>query len=222
MSRSLPTAPQLYLLTPDGAPTTTLLQSCESALGAGAGWLQYRDKSNDHSRRAEQATALRVLTRHHGAVLIINDDVQLARACDADGVHLGEHDDDPAAARALLGAAAIIGVSCYDQFPRARTAAAAGASYLAFGAFFPSATKPATRRARPEILTAAGTLGLPLCAIGGIEAANAAPLVSAGADLIAVVNAVFAAPDPAQATGDLLEAMSRGWALRNATRQMPH
>jgi thiamine-phosphate pyrophosphorylase len=215
-------APTLYLVTPDGWPTAKLLPHCEQALAAGARWIQYRDKSVDPQRRIEQAKALLQLVRRQQAKLIINDDVELALACGADGVHLGEHDTELSPARQRLGPTAIIGVSCYDQLHRARTAAVAGASYLAFGAFFPSSTKPTARHADITLLAAARRLNLPLCAIGGITAARAQDLVQAGADIIAVVSAVFDDTDPAQATERFVKAMARGWALRNTTRQIAH
>jgi thiamine-phosphate pyrophosphorylase len=114
----------------------------------------------------------------------------------AAGVHLGEDDGDIAAARALLGAKAIIGVSCYDDAGRARAAAAAGADYLAFGAFFASSTKPGARHARPGLLRQTASLDLPRVAIGGITPDNAPALIAAGADLVAVISGVFDAPDP--------------------------
>ena len=126
---------------------------------------------------------------------IVNDDVRLAREVGADGVHLGEHDGDIAAARVLLGDDAIIGVSCYDDLQRARDAATAGADYIAFGAFFPSSTKPNARRASPDLLRNSATFGLPRVAIGGIAPDNARSLVAAGADLVAVISGVFDAPD---------------------------
>ena len=109
-------------------------------------------------------------------------------------VHLGEHDGDVAAARALLGARAIIGVSCYDDLGRARRLAREGADYLAFGAFFPSSTKPAARHADVALLRQARSLGLPLVAIGGITVDNAAPLVEAGANFLAVSAGVWEHP----------------------------
>jgi thiamine-phosphate pyrophosphorylase len=128
--------------------------------------------------------------------LIINDDVELAVHCGAAGVHLGRDDADLATARARLGTGAIIGVSCYADLERAREAAAAGADYLAFGRFFPSQTKPEAVPADPALLAAARReLDLPLCAIGGITPANAAPLLEAGADLLAVIQGLFGQPD---------------------------
>lgn len=157
--------------------------------------LQYRDKTRDPDRRLRDACALAAVCREFAAPLIINDDVELARASGAAGVHLGEDDADVADARAVLGTDAIIGVSCYDSLQRARDAAAAGANYLAFGAFFPSPTKPAARRATPELLRGARAFGLPLVAIGGIIAENGGSLIAAGADYLAVISGVFGASD---------------------------
>jgi len=147
-------------------------------------------------RRRSEAAALAALCARYGAPLIINDDVELAAVIGAAGVHLGEHDGDLARARARLGNGAIIGVSCYDSLERARELAAAGADYLAFGAFFVSPTKPQARRAAPGLLDAAAALGKPLVAIGGITPDNARPLIEAGADFIAVVAGVFGDANP--------------------------
>ena len=128
--------------------------------------------------------------------LIINDDAALAVATGADGVHLGEHDGAFATARALLGVGAIIGVSCYDDAVRARNAVALGADYVAFGAFFPSPTKPRARRAPIDLLRGSRAPGLLQVAIGGITPDNAPALIAAGADLVAVISGVFDSPDP--------------------------
>jgi thiamine-phosphate pyrophosphorylase len=158
--------------------------------------VQYRNKSVDAAARRKQAEALMHLCRRASVPLIVNDDLALTQAIDAEGVHLGEHDGDIAAARALLGPQALIGASCYDDLNRAHAAAAAGASYLAFGAFFPSSTKPNARRATLELLRDSAALGLPRVAIGGITPDNARSLVEAGADLLAVISGVFDAADP--------------------------
>lgn len=185
----------LYLITPDEPDTTRLLDRVGAVLGHTT-WLQYRNKSANHALRARQAAALRTACMDVGVPLIINDDPALARECGADGVHLGEDDGDIAAARAALGDAAIIGVSCYDDAARAARMAAAGADYLAFGAFFPTSSKRTTRRATVGLLGQAAAFGLPRVAIGGIRADNAPALVAAGADLLAVIGGVFDAPDP--------------------------
>jgi thiamine-phosphate pyrophosphorylase len=187
----------LYAIT-DG-PRPDLLAAVEGALSGGAAILQYRDKSGDRERRHAEAADLLAVCRRFGVPLIINDDVELAAAIGADGVHLGERDGDIGAARTRLGAAAIIGVSCYDSLDRARQLAAAGADYLAFGAFFPSPTKPQARRAHAGLLRDAKSLGMPLVAIGGITPDNAQPLIEAGANFVAAISGVFAASDPSAA-----------------------
>jgi thiamine-phosphate pyrophosphorylase len=195
---SQPLLPGLYLITPDEPGADRLLARVAPLLPFAA-CLQYRNKRVDAELRERQARDLRALCRDAGVPLIINDDAALAARIGADGVHLGEHDGDIAVARGLLGDAAIIGMSCYDELTRAEIAASAGADYLAFGAFFPSPTKPHARRAAPALLQSAAGLGLPLVAIGGITPDNARPLIAAGADLIAVISGVFDAPDPVAA-----------------------
>lgn len=183
----------LYAIT-DG-PRADLLSAARAALEGGATMLQYRDKTHDAARRSCEACALATICGEFEVPLIVNDDVELALACGATGVHLGEDDHGIAEARAGLGGDAIIGVSCYDSLQRAREAAAAGADYLAFGAFFPSTTKPGARRAKPDLLRNARKFGLPLVAIGGITAENGRSLIEAGADFLAVVSGVFGATD---------------------------
>ncbi len=185
----------LYLITPDEPDTGRLLARVDAVLDHAA-LLQYRNKSADAALRRAQAAALYALCAARGVRLIVNDDTALALAIGADGVHLGEDDGDLHAARVALGADALIGVSCYNDPGRARTAAAAGADYVAFGAFFPSITKPNARRATFDLLNDSAGLGLPRVAIGGITPDNARSVVAAGADLIAVVSGVFDAPDP--------------------------
>lgn len=183
----------LYAIT-DG-PRDDLVAVAQAALEGGAVMLQYRDKTCDGERRLHEARTLAALCKAFAAPLIINDDVALAHACGAHGVHLGEDDAAIADARAALGGKAIIGISCYDSLQRARDAAAAGADYLAFGAFFPTTTKTGTRHAAPALLRDARGFGLPLVAIGGITPENGSPLIRAGADFLAVVSGVFGAAD---------------------------
>jgi len=185
----------LYLITPDETDDARLLARVEPVL-AHAACLQYRNKRASAAQRGRQAGALRDACSRHGVPFIVNDDASLAAAVGADGVHLGEHDGAIAAARALLGNDAIIGVSCYDDIALAGIAAAQGADYLAFGAFFPSPTKPHARRASLELVHGARAFALPLVAIGGITPDNAPALVAAGIDLVAVISGVFDAPDP--------------------------
>jgi thiamine-phosphate pyrophosphorylase len=185
----------LYLVTPDDADTERLLARVEVLLDAAA-CLQYRNKAADAELRRQQALGLAALCRARGLPFIVNDDVALAACVDADGVHLGEDDGDVAHARERLGPQAIIGASCYDDLARAARAAAAGADYLAFGACYPSTTKPHARRATPAVFAEAARFGLPRVAIGGIHAGNAAPLLAVGVELLAVIGGVFDAVDP--------------------------
>jgi thiamine-phosphate pyrophosphorylase len=190
----------LYAVTPDLADTTLLIDKAEIVLAAGARLLQYRNKGVADAARRAQAEALRDLCRRHGAMLIINDDVALACALDADGVHVGAEDAAISVARTQLGRDKIVGASCYADLDRARDAVAQGADYIAFGSFFVSSVKPGAVRAPLSLLPAARALGLPVVAIGGITPDNAGELIAAGADAVAVISALFAAPDSAAAT----------------------
>lgn len=182
------------------ADGTRLIGGIEAAILGGARLIQYRDKQAPSALRRRQAVLLTNLCRRLGARLIINDDPQLAADIGADGVHLGKTDISIADARALLGAEAVVGVSCGASLERARQAAAQGASYLAFGRFHASLTKPDAPQAALSVLRMAREeLRLPLCAIGGITPNNAAPLIAAGADLIAAVEGVFGTSNIRQA-----------------------
>lgn len=198
-SRLDPRLQGLYVLT-DERLGTALIPTVRAAIEGGARLVQYRDKSNDAARRWREAQALRALTAAAGVLFLINDDVALAKTVAADGVHLGRGDDSLQTARGVLGEQAVIGISCYNDWSRAAAAVAAGASYLAFGAFFPSQTKPDASVAEPALLTRArAAWDVPLCAIGGITAENASPLRAAGADMLAVISAVLYAPEVTQA-----------------------
>jgi thiamine-phosphate pyrophosphorylase len=200
----------LYALTPDLDDTGILLARTAAALAGGASAIQYRNKTAPAALRVEQASALRALCTARGAIFIVNDDVELARAVRADGVHLGRGDASVAAARARLGLSAIIGVSCYDSIERAEDAVDAGADCIAFGRFYPSLVKPDAVRAEPRLIAAAkARWPIGVVAIGGITAANAAPLIDAGADALAVLSAVFDAPDVAAAASGLVACFSR-------------
>jgi thiamine-phosphate pyrophosphorylase len=187
----------LYAVTPDTRDTADLAARVAAAIAGGATAIQYRNKTADGATRRAQAGALAGIAAARGALFIVNDDPALAAAVDADGVHLGEGDGGIDAARALLGPDAIVGVSCYDDGARGEAAVAAGADYVAFGSFFPSAVKPGARRADVALLRRAAGLAVPVVAIGGITADNAGTLFAAGADAVAVISAVFAAPDAA-------------------------
>jgi len=183
----------LYAIT-DG-PRADLLDVVAQALAGGTRLLQYRDLSDDTARRRAEATALAQLCRAHGVPLIIDHDIALALAVGADGVHLGRDDVAPREARARMPRA-VIGVSCYDDVARARAAAADGADYIGIGSVFASTTKPGAVRASLELLSEAKSAsGLPVAAIGGIDISNARAAVSAGADMLAVISALFEAGD---------------------------
>jgi thiamine-phosphate pyrophosphorylase len=186
----------LYAVTPGREDTDALARDVQAALRGGARAVQYRNKGADPVLRVLQASRLAAICRRAGALLIVNDSVDLARESGADGVHLGRDDGDVASARRALGPGKCIGVSCYDDLRRARQAAQEGADYVAFGSFFPSTTKPGAVRAPLRLLRdASAGLDVPVVAIGGIEAANAGTLIEAGADAIAVISALFDAPD---------------------------
>lgn len=185
----------LYAITAQTRDTAELARRVREALAGGATLIQYRAKDLPPALALEQACALAAACREAGAPLIVNDSVDLALAAGADGVHLGRDDLEASRARAAFPAA-IIGVSCYDDPARARAAAQAGADYVAIGSLFDSPTKPLARRASLLMLAQAGRIGgLPVAAIGGINAANAKSAVDAGADMLAVISAVFEAPD---------------------------
>lgn len=187
----------LYAITPGDTTTALgLVEQVSQALDGGARVIQYRDKSGDPIKRLAEADALNRLCRARGAPLLVNDDVALAARVGAAGVHLGRDDAAVEEARRQLGDGAVIGVSCYDDFTLAQAAVAAGASYVAFGSFFPSPTKPEAVPAGVGLLTrACRELPVPAVAIGGITPENGASLIAAGADMLAVISGAFGQPD---------------------------
>jgi thiamine-phosphate pyrophosphorylase len=186
----------LYAITPDLPDTPKLLHKVRLALQGDARVLQYRNKVAAAALKLQQAQALRHLTREFGITFIVNDDPLLAAQVDADGVHLGAEDGGVVAARTLLGHAKIIGVSCYNRAPLALAAAQQGADYVALGAFFPSSVKPEAVEADVTLLQKVRSeLSLPIVAIGGITQQNGAALIDAGADALAVISALWDAPD---------------------------
>lgn len=176
--------------------TATLTRKVEQSLRAGTRVIQYRDKSSDHDKRLEQAHTLLKVCHAHDALLLINDDVKLAQAVGADGVHLGQSDSKLLDARACLGQKAIIGITCHDSIELALDAYKNGANYVAFGAFFASKTKPNARPAPLSLLARAKEkIPLPIVAIGGISMDNAAQVITAGANMVAVINALYDQPN---------------------------
>lgn len=186
----------LYAVTPDTADTPGLLANVEAALSGGARLLQYRNKTASAALRLTQGRALLALCWEYQVPLIINDYLELALALDAHGLHIGGEDGSITEARNRLGPDKILGVSCYGRIDNALTAAGAGATYVAFGGFFPSKVKPGAARTPVELLGEAKRgLKLPVVAIGGITLDNAPALLAAGADSVAVISALFEAPD---------------------------
>ncbi|CAN7567711.1 thiamine phosphate synthase [Massilia sp. LjRoot122] len=187
----------LYLVTPDWDDTERLLRVTDLALMAGASMVQYRHKSASPALRAEQGAALLALCRSHNRPLVINDHIDLCRDLDADGVHVGGLDVPVAQARAVLGPDKIVGASCYGELKLAETAQQAGASYVAFGGFYPSPVKQYTFVTPPELIEVwRDRVSLPMVVIGGMTPSNAAPLVRRGAAMVAAITSVYAAEDP--------------------------
>ncbi len=184
----------LYAITPDVLSTDALTRMVACALEGGIVLLQYRNKLADAMLRGEQARALLRLARAKNVPLIINDDVALAAAIDADGAHVGRDDAEIAAARRTLPGK-LLGASCYDRLAAARSAIAAGADHVAFGSVYASSTKPGARYASLELFSQARALGVPLVAIGGITLENASRVIAAGADCVAVISDIFGAAD---------------------------
>ncbi len=205
LNHAIATIRGVYAITPDRANTALLCAQVGDSLAGGVRLLQFRNKAAATDLAREQALALRRLTAAAGACLIVNDDIDLALAIQADGVHLGRADFpapmSPADFSSIRLKAAgfmpanrsfLIGVSCYDQMELAQSAVAAGADYIAFGAFFPSSTKPRAARAELSLIAEAKrAFAQPVVAIGGITTENAPQLVTAGVDAIAVISSVF-------------------------------
>ncbi|MDP3370287.1 MAG: thiamine phosphate synthase [Brevundimonas sp.] len=203
---------RLYLITPPAIPDLdAFARELEAALDAGdVAALQIRLKDADDATVLAAVAALKPVAQARGVAVILNDRPDLAARSGCDGVHLGQSDASVAEARSLMGRDAMIGVTCHDSRELAMDAAEAGADYVAFGAFFPTATKATVHRPDPEILTIwQETVEIPCVAIGGITAATAGTLARAGADFVAVSAAVWSHPDgPAQGVRDLARALA--------------
>ena len=186
----------LYLVTPNWDDTDRLLEVTEQALQEGVALLQYRHKHADAALRREQAGALLLLARKYGVPFIVNDFIDLCQELDADGVHVGGTDISVAEARARLGKQKLVGASCYGDLQLAHKAQLEGASYMAFGGFYPSLVKQYPVTTDPDIvLQAKREIALPCVVIGGMTPENAAPLVTRGADLVAAISSVYLADD---------------------------
>jgi thiamine-phosphate pyrophosphorylase len=186
----------LYLVTPDWDDTEKLLQATELAVRGGVALLQYRHKFASPALRQEQASALLLLCRRHNIPLVINDFLDLCIDIDADGIHVGGTDASVADMRAALGTQKIVGASCYGSLELAQSAAQAGASYIAFGGFYPSKVKKYPVTTAPDIVRQAkAQFSLPCVVIGGMTCENATPLVAQGADMVAAISSVYLAAD---------------------------
>jgi thiamine-phosphate pyrophosphorylase len=200
----------LYLVTPNWGDTDRLLAATSAALDGGAALVQYRHKDASPELRAEQGAALLALCRQRGRPLVINDHVTLCQQLDADGVHLGTGDTALALARAALGPGKIVGASCYGELELARAARQAGASYVAFGGFYPSPVKKYSFVTDPALVgLARREIGLPLVVIGGMTPSNAGALVARGASMVAAITSVYGAPSP-QAAARAFAALFEG------------
>jgi len=197
-------------------PGEQLFAKAEAALRGGVRLLQYRNKNALPAQQREEAKILRALCTQHGALFIVNDDVVLAQAVGADGVHLGQSDAPLSEVRQRVGEAMLVGISCHASLPSALQAQQGGASYVAFGRFFASHTKPDAPPAELAVLAQARQqLDLPVVAIGGITRDNAPRVLAQGADMVAVINELFA-PD------DLDEITARARTFLNFFQQQPH
>jgi thiamine-phosphate pyrophosphorylase len=186
----------LYAVTPDLADTAALCRKVEAALSGGAKVIQYRNKTATAALRREQAVRLHSLCERYGVPMMVNDDVDLAVAVGAEGVHLGRDDGPAKKARAHMGDTMLLGISCYNSIAHAETALDEGADHIAFGAAFPSRVKPNAAHASVELYAdARARFHVPIVAIGGITLENAPALIAAGVDAIAVISALFDAPD---------------------------
>ncbi|HYI43069.1 MAG TPA: thiamine phosphate synthase [Sphingomicrobium sp.] len=202
-------ASRLYLISPQdvAGPFAERLRAATASEAVAA--FQLRVKDVPEHELARLAEPLQRICADNGVAFIVNDSVSLAKRLGADGVHLGQQDGDVREARDVLGSAAQIGVTCHDSRHLAMDAGEAGADYVAFGAFYPTTTKPSDYRPQPAILSWWSTIfEIPCVAIGGITPANARPLVEAGADFLAVCQAVWRAEDPAAAVAAFGEALA--------------
>lgn len=188
--------PGIYAISPEQENTAILIEQISAAIKGGVRLVQYRDKHLTSSKRIEQAKSLRKLCSENNTLLLINDDIELAKICQTDGVHLGQGDSSLIKAREYLGPDAIIGITCHDSLELAQKAANQGADYVSFGCFFPSKTKPNAKPADLSILKQAKEqFHIPIVAIGGITQENAGLLIDSGADLLALCAGLFSCVD---------------------------
>jgi thiamine-phosphate pyrophosphorylase len=208
----------LYAITPDDTDPARMTGLVARVLEGGVDALQFRVKGGAPDERESLARAVKALTDAAGVPLIVNDDVALALAIDAAGVHIGRDDGDPVAVRARIGPGRLLGVSCYDDLARARTMIGI-ADHVGFGSVFASPTKPQAVRAPLALFGEARRMGLASVAIGGIDLQNAALPIEAGADAVAVISGLFGAADPARAARELRAIVHAALARRDAARR---
>lgn len=187
----------LYIVTPDWDETDKMLGATEAALQGGVTLVQYRHKTASAELRKEQATKLLALCRKYERPLVINDFVDLCMEIGADGIHVGGTDAPVAQVRAVIGQDKILGASCYGSLELAQKAHEAGASYIAFGGFYPSRVKRYEVSTPVDIITRAKQqLPVPVVVIGGMTQQNSVPLIKAGADMVAAISSVYMTDDP--------------------------
>jgi thiamine-phosphate pyrophosphorylase len=200
-NKIMPASGGLYAITDcENLTNDELIKKSEDLLNVGVSFFQYRNKNASQQKKKQLALKLQSLCNEYNTPFIVNDDVTLAKVIAADGVHLGQHDEDIAMARKVLGSK-IIGVSCYNELERAIVAEEAGADYVAFGSFFPSVTKPNAKKASIELLKKAkSNLTIPVVAIGGITPENGKQLINANVDFLAIISGLYSASDTISAT----------------------
>ena len=192
MMENLHTIKGLYAVTPDEKDLFTLSSKVEACIKGGARLIQYRSKTLSKTEQNKQAKEIKIVCDYYKVPLIINDDIELCRILDADGVHLGENDDSLEKARLVLGPSKIIGVSCYNSIDRVKKAVDKGATYIALGACFPTITKPNAPTAPLDLIALVlKEFKIPLVAIGGITLENVEFLTKEGVSCIALINSLF-------------------------------
>ena len=186
----------LYAVTPDEKDLFALSSKVESCIRGGARLIQYRSKGLSKTEQNKQAREIKMVCDRYKVPLIINDNVELCRIINANGVHLGEDDDSLEKARLVLGPSKIIGVSCYNSIDRVRKAVDKGATYIALGACFPSKTKPHAPTASLDLIDLVlKNFKIPVVAIGGINLENIDLLINEGVNCVAMINSLFKVKD---------------------------
>jgi thiamine-phosphate pyrophosphorylase len=200
-NNTFPVSSGVYAITDcENLTNDELIKKTESMLNIGVSLFQYRNKETNQKKKKDLAQKLQLLCRQYKTPFIINDDVGLAKDMAADGVHLGQDDENIYSAREILGSK-IIGVSCHNDLNLATVAEENGADYIAFGSFFPSITKPHANKASIELLQKAkSSLAIPIVAIGGITPENGKQLINANVDFLAIISGLYSAPDIEKAT----------------------